>query len=220
MAREKRVIDPNVPYHVFCRGSNRGPIVWDDFDCRQFCTELDWVACQFEWEVLASCLMPNHHHLVLRTDTERFAQGFQQLNGNHSRRTNRRHGRSDHLFRNRPQMVQIDGPAHLVGAIAYVLRNPVEAGLVDHAAEWRWSSYRATAGLEPAPAWLRVGEVLELFSRDPAKARRLLTEQVHRGQPVVSDTKRAGHLPTTDELIEDGLTMLLQPEELLAATHA
>ena len=151
MAREKRVIDPNVPYHVFCRGSNRGPIVWDDFDCRQFCTELDWVACQFEWEVLASCLMPNHHHLVLRTDTERFAQGFQQLNGNHSRRTNRRHGRSDHLFRNRPQMVQIDGPAHLVGAIAYVLRNPVEAGLVDHAAEWRWSSYRATAGLEPAP---------------------------------------------------------------------
>ena len=51
--------------------------------------------------------------------------------------------------------------AHLVGAIAYVARNPVKAGIVEHAAEWPWSSYRATAGIEYAPAWLLADEVLE-----------------------------------------------------------
>src|SRR5688572_32039595 len=32
--------------------------------------------------------------------------------------------------------------------------NPVNQGFVDTPAEWRWSSYRATVGLEPVPEYL------------------------------------------------------------------
>ena len=36
----------------------------------------------------------------------------------------------------------------------YIALNPVKARLCRDAADWPWSTYRATAGLEDAPAWL------------------------------------------------------------------
>jgi len=132
--------------------------------------------------------MPNHHHLVVRSEQEAFSAGYQQLNGNHSRRTNKRHGRSDHLFRNRPRVVRCKTAVHLMAAAAYVVRNPVAAALVTHAGEWRWSSYRATVGIVAAPPWLQVDALLELFGSSPRVARVMFERLVHNGQFQVSDT--------------------------------
>jgi putative transposase len=184
-----RAIDRAEAYHVFCRGNNRGRIVWDRQDCVSFRNELHRVAAKFEWEVYAWCLMPNHHHVVLHATQEQFSAGFQQLNRRHARRTNRRHGRSDHLFRHRPRAVQIESVAHLAGAIAYVVRNPVEAGLVEHAAAWEWSSYCATVGVTLAPRWLLVDKVLALFGHDRAKAVAAFEQSVHSGHLPVSKTE-------------------------------
>ena len=79
--------------------------------------------------------------------------------------------------------------AHLVGATAYVVRNPVEAGLVERAAAWEWSSYRATTGMKPAPSWLLVEQVLALFGRDSASAITSFEQLVHSGHLPVSDTE-------------------------------
>src|SRR5436305_6223819 len=102
MGRDRRAIDPDSIYHAISRGNNRAPIVFDDGDRYMYVRELHRVAAKFSWKVFAWCLMTNHHHVVLRTSELAFSRGFQQLNGNHSRRTNRRYERSDHLFKNRP----------------------------------------------------------------------------------------------------------------------
>jgi putative transposase len=188
MGRAIRAIDPELAYHVFCRGSNKGQIVFDPFDCDAFADELDRIANRFHWEVFAWCLMPNHHHLVLRCEQSAFSAGFQQLNGNHSRNTNKRHGRCDHLFRNRPRTVCCESASHLIAAIAYVVRNPVAAGLVDHAGLWAWSSYRATMGLVKRPPWLQLETVLELFGSSHESARKRFDVLVHSGRFQVSDT--------------------------------
>ena len=44
--------------------------------------------------------------------------------------------------------------------------NPVRARLVDRPEDWPWSSYRATVGLEPTPAFLAVDSTLRLFGDD------------------------------------------------------
>jgi putative transposase len=85
--------------------------------------------------------------------------------------------------------VQIESVAHLVGAIAYVVRNPVAAGLVEHAAAWEWSSYRATVGITPAPRWLLVEETLALLGRDSRKATAAFEQSVHSGHLPVSNTE-------------------------------
>jgi hypothetical protein len=81
----------------------------------------------------------------------------------------------------------MESPAQLVGSIDYVLRNPVEADLCEYAHQWPYSSYRATLGLDPAPAWLAVDEALALSGPDMASARRAIESRVHRSPIPVSD---------------------------------
>jgi putative transposase len=188
MGRELRAIDPDYPYHAVSNGNNGGPLVLDRVDCRIFREELDRVATKYEWKVFSWCLMTTHHHIVLQTTQEGFSAGYQELNGNHSRRTNRRHGRRDHTFRHRPFAEEIVSEAHLVAAILYVARNPLAAGMVMDAAAWPHGSYRAIVGLEPAPAWLAVDDVLRLFGRDVAEARRTFANLVHARHLLVSNT--------------------------------
>ena len=109
------------------------------------------------------------------------------INGNYARRTNRRHGRVGHLFQNRFYCGKIASDAHLISAILYVVRNPVTAGLCEHAGLWPDSSYRATVGLERAPRWLVVDQVLSLFGSSRESARAAFDRLVQSGQLLVSD---------------------------------
>jgi putative transposase len=192
MGRALRIIDNDAIYHAGSRGSNRGPIAWDEQDFQSLLGEIGRVSVRHKWSVLAWCLIPHHYHLVLRTPKGGFSAGFKQINGNHSRRTNRRRGRDAHLFKNRPWAVELTTPAHLVGALAYVFRNPVEAGLCSRPEEWPWSSYRATLAIEPSPIWLAPDEVRPLFGVTLPEVRRNLEGLVLRGQLPVSDTIRSG----------------------------
>jgi REP element-mobilizing transposase RayT len=188
MGRDLRHIDPEYPYHVGSNGNNRGPLVLDRTDCLIYREELNRVATKYEWKVFSWCLMPTHTHVILQTTQEAFSAGFQELNGNHSRRTNARHDRRDHTFRHRPWADAIVSDAHLVAAVLYVARNPLAAGIVRNAAAWPYGSYRAIMGLEPAPRWLAVEDVLQLFGRDMAEARRTFATLVHAGLVLVSNT--------------------------------
>jgi putative transposase len=188
VGRPLRIVDTEAIYHVFARGNNKGQVAWDRQDGDTFLDELGAVATRYRWDVFAWCLMPNHHHVVLRAPHDGLSAGFRLLNGNYSRRTNRRHDRVDHLFKNRFGWRQLSSDSHLIGAIAYVVRNPVAAGLCSHAGEWRHSSYRATVGREPAPRWLVVDRVLRLFGSTPQEARAAFDVLVHQGRLVVSDT--------------------------------
>jgi putative transposase len=188
MGRALRIVDTNAIYHIIARGNNRGEIAWDGVDGDAFLHGLSRAASRYRWQVYAWCLMPNHHHVVLRAPHDGLSDGFRLLNGAYSRRTNERHERVDHLFRNRFRWVHLASDAHLIGAIAYVVRNPLAAGLCLHAGEWRHSSYRATIGREQAPRWLDVDRVLRLFGSSRDEARLAFDVLVHRGHLLVSDT--------------------------------
>jgi len=119
------ILDPDGIYHVTSRGNNRGLITFDRTDCAGLREELGAAATKYRWEVFAWCLMPNHHHVVLRAPEGAISSGYQEINGIHARRTNRRHGRVGHLFQNRFYCGEIASDAHLISAILYVVRNPV-----------------------------------------------------------------------------------------------
>lgn len=188
MGRSLRCIEPQSLYHAGSRGSNRNPIVWDHADYESLIGELGRAAVRQRWSVLAWCVMPNHHHVVLQTPHGGFSAGFRQINGNHSRRTNRRYGRTAHLFENRPWERELRHVGRLVGALTYVYRNPVEAGLCERAEDWPYSSYRQTLGLDPGEPWADLSRARSLFGRDVEEIRDCLNALVHRGHAPVSDT--------------------------------
>jgi len=188
MGIERRTIDHDHAYHVITRGSNRGPLAWDAYDFESLSGELDKAATRHRWNVLSWCFLHNHYHVIVRTPDGGFSDGFHVMNGTHARRTNRRHGRTDHLFRNRPRAYELGSEAYLVTALLYVARNPVAAGVCDDPAQWPFASYRALVGAAKAKPWLVAEEVLRLFGSDMDQAR------IEFGRLV-----RSGHLPSSDD---------------------
>jgi putative transposase len=115
--------------------------------------------------------MSNHFHLLVETPVPNLARGMRELNGVYAQRFNRRHRRSGHLFGGRYSAVIVKRESHLLELSRYVVLNPERVAVPsDRYDRYRWSSYRATAGLAPAPAFLACGRVLELFSDDRVEA--------------------------------------------------
>jgi hypothetical protein len=98
--------------------------------------------------------MGNHFHLVVQLPHLGLSEGMQLLNSGYAVRTNSRYKRTGHLVRNRFYSQQVETEAHLLKLCRYVVLNPVRAGLCLWPADWPWSSYRATVGLEPAHPFL------------------------------------------------------------------
>jgi REP element-mobilizing transposase RayT len=175
-------------YHLGSRGNFKQDIVVDDFDRAMWTTLLGAVSRKSDWLVLAFCLMTNHFHLVVQAGRSDVSEAMQLLNGEYSRRANRRFSRSGHLFENRFHSEPIESDAHLLQACRYVDRNPCNAGLCGDPADWPWSSYGATVGLVHVPPFLAAGELLELFGREPERARRAYRDFVLSRHVRVSDT--------------------------------
>jgi hypothetical protein len=108
--------------------------------------------------------MSNHYHLVVETSDGEVSSMMRSLNGRYANRFNHRYERDAHLFRNRFGAVHQETEAQLLWTLRYVSMNPVTSGLCSDPAEWRWSSYRPTVGLEPAPVYLNVTRVLSFFA--------------------------------------------------------
>ena len=171
MARAPRDFVPGAVYHVFARGSNRQRIFIYDSDHVDFLHCLERVVARANLRCLAYCLMPNHYHLILETRDGELSRAMKALNGRYALRFNRRYGRDAHLFKNRFGAVHQTSDAQLLWALRYAVRNPVDRGLCRTPGEWQWSSYRASAGLAPAPRFLEVAGLLAYFGGTSDRAR-------------------------------------------------
>ena len=77
------------------------------------------------------------------------------------------------MFGDRYKLILVEEEEYLFQLIRDVHNNPVRAGVVSNPEDSVWSSHREYLGLETAPAWLKAGDVLSMFSEDPAEAREL-----------------------------------------------
>jgi REP element-mobilizing transposase RayT len=176
-------------YHLGSRGTNKEAIFFDDRSRGVFLRQLERAAARQEWIVLAYCLMTNHYHLVLKVPLGGLSKGMQQLNSGFSLYTNRRFGRTMHLFRQRFFSEYVESEEHLLEASRYTVLNPCRAGICVSPAEWPWSSYRSCAGLDFPPPFLAVDELLRIFGRDRRRAVRAYRAFVREGLGLVSDTE-------------------------------
>ncbi len=117
------------------------------------------------WICLAYCLMANHYHVIVQLTEPNLSVGMHRLNWLYALRFNERHGHVGHLFESRFHSRTIETTEHLTSALAYVVLNPVRAGLCADPADWSWSSFRPTAGLERCPRFLAAARVRALYGR-------------------------------------------------------
>jgi putative transposase len=128
--------------------------------------------------------MSNHYHLLVRTPQPNLARGMRDLNGIYAQAFNRRYSRVGHLFQGRYRAVLVESDEHLLTALAYVVRNPVRAGMCASPREWRWSSQAAALGERPR-GLLALEELLSCLAPTRVRARAIylgLTEDDARDE--------------------------------------
>jgi putative transposase len=169
MSRPLRLDHAGAIWHVTARGNEQKEIFRDDADRQRWLDLLGRVAEAYGWRVHGYVQMGNHYHLVIETMEATLSRGMRQLNGVYAQWFNRRYKRVGHLFQGRFHGLLVDRESYLLELLRYVVLNPVRAGMVAQAADWAWSSHRATAGLAPAPPWLDTAWVNGHFGGSPKR---------------------------------------------------
>jgi putative transposase len=171
MPRQPRAFVEGV-YHLASHGSDIRHLFLTPDDRTTFLDRLALVAERFSLRLVAYALLGNHYHLVLATPGGRVSSALQQLHSWYSRKHNRGHGRSAHLFRAHFFARELTSDADLLVACRYVAHNPVAAGLCSDPFSWPWSSTAASAGLaepaiplDPGPLKAALGDSIDWHRR-------------------------------------------------------
>jgi putative transposase len=138
MPRVARNVLPDGIFHITGRGVAKAAIFRDGIDYAEFERTLFNVRDTFAWKLHIYCLLPNHYHLIVETTCHDLSTGMQRLNGRYAQRFNRRYDRTGHVFQNRFSSYVIESEEHFENTVAYVLANPVEAGLCERPEDWPW----------------------------------------------------------------------------------
>jgi REP element-mobilizing transposase RayT len=210
MARPLRVEFPGALYHITSRGNAGQAIFLADQDRLSFLEILAQLVKRYRFRCYAYCLMDNHYHLLLETPQGNLSRGMRQLNGVYTQAFNRRHRRSGHLFQGRYKAILVEKESYLLELARYIVLNPVRAGLVKHLGRWKWSSYRATAGLEEPPSFLEAGWILAQFAPEPERARRAYRRFVAQGKGVEVWSELKGGVLLGGEAFVERLAPLLR----------
>jgi putative transposase len=148
MARLPRVVVVDVPHHVTQRGNARQVILANDADRLTYLELLRHFAEIGHLSLLGYCLMSNHVHLIaVPRSPQALAQTLKHTHGRYASYWNARHSSTGHVWQGRFYSCPLDDH-HLWAALRYTELNPVRAGLVVAAQQWKWSSAAAHCGAD------------------------------------------------------------------------
>src|SRR4030043_1720511 len=211
MARVARVVVPGYPHHITQRGNRRQQTFFCDEDYQAY------IALMSEWcnrlgvAIWFYCLMPNHVHLIAVPESQDgLRRAIGEAHRRYTRRINFREGWRGHLWQGRFASFVMDEP-YLLAAARYVELNPVRAGLVHGAADWRWSSARSHLSgrdarlVQAAPMLALLADWQTLLnSAIPEEDLRDLRAHVRTGCPLGN--------PTFVERLERMVGRILRPQ--------
>ena len=210
MPRGPRLDAPGLVHHVWTRALDGRDLFLDLDDRRDVVARLSEILPDGEARCFGWTLMSNHVHLVLKTGRQRLGTVMQRVFTGYAMRFNGRSRRRGHLLEGRFESRLIRDETDLLVVIRYVLRNPIEAGLVrsfEALEHYPWGGLGALLGRRPALPFESVPETLALFGPDEASARSRLRVWLERPEP-----SPPGATSRLDEVIRRVCIELALPE--------
>ena len=166
MGRGRRLCFPGAFFHCINRGNRREQIFCEEEDYGQMLKSLGDVCNRYEARIHGFCLIPNHFHVLLQQQELSVSSAMRSLGTRYARYFNQKYHKTGHVFQGRFRGILCDQRAYLLALIRYLHLNPVRAGLVEQAQDWKWSSLPAYLGLIENE-WLYQKDVLALFGSRP-----------------------------------------------------
>jgi putative transposase len=182
MARPLRIEFSGALYHITSRGNTQSDIYLNDDDRGCFLTLLYKTCERYNWYCHTYCLMDNHYHLLIETNSPTLSKGMKFLNGTYTQFFNRAHSQVGHVFQGRFKAILVEKESYLMELSRYIVLNPVRANMVRSAKDWCWSSYRALAGISHAHPCLLTDWILAGFGKQRKRAQQQYRDFVKRGR--------------------------------------
>ncbi len=170
MPRPTRIKYKGAKYHVFNRGNNKCEIFKSEGDykfflklCNKYCQPLNYF-------VHCYCLMPNHFHFFIETPEANLSEIMQQISSQYTMFFNKKYNRCGHLFQGRYKNKEVKDLSYALELSRYIHLNPVYAGIVNKASEFKWSSYKAYKEVKPTEKFNKVDWLSNIFNGNNLKS--------------------------------------------------
>ncbi|HEX5361891.1 MAG TPA: transposase [Fluviicoccus sp.] len=171
MPRRPRLVLPGTPLHIIQRGHNRNICFPSQDDHAIYLSWLSEYAKTSGCQVHSYVLMTNHVHLLLTPAAENSAADLMQsLGQRYTQHINRTYARTGTLWEGRFKSGLVQDRHYLLKCMRYIELNPVRADMVQHPAEYRWSSYRSNAQGDADDVLTPHAEYLQLSGDDATRA--------------------------------------------------
>ena len=141
MPRTARKISSSGIYHVMVRGIDKRVIFDETSDFLRFLYYINKANQCNQFEIYAYCLMPNHAHLLLRSENGIIGNFMSRISVGYVQYFNYKYGRTGHLFQNRFKSEVVEDDSYFLTVFRYIHNNPVKAGFVKNFRDYPWTSY-------------------------------------------------------------------------------
>ena len=142
MAKRTVVFKAGRYFHIYNRGAGKAKIFFEEDNYIYFLKKMKEYSAEYEFSIIAYCLMPNHFHLLVRQDSEQplnKALGF--MFNAYTKAINKRYSRSGTLFEGSFRSIEVEDKKYLLELCRYIHRNPIDDGLVKNIEDWKYSNY-------------------------------------------------------------------------------
>jgi len=188
MPPRPRDVAPGI-HHVWVHATGPERYFVNDYDRMGWIRLLVRVLDVYGWTCLAFCQMSTHVHLLLSVPDTSLPLGMKQLNMAYSRDFNSQHERLGQFVRRRYGSRRVADGRDLLGTYAYVVLNPVTAGLVPRPEDWRWSSHATALGISSDFPFVDASVVIAESGGSSNELRRLVER---RGLELLSHPATSG----------------------------
>jgi len=141
--RHRLFFETGLVFHVLNRGAKRAVLFHEDDDYDSFVGLLRAAVSRFKVAVYAYCLMPNHWHVVIAPgsghELSRFMHWLTVMHASHWHVKRDSVGQGA-VYQGRFKAIPVGTDHHFLRLVRYVERNAMQAGIVNRAEDWRWSS--------------------------------------------------------------------------------
>ncbi|MDQ2087486.1 transposase [Herbivorax sp. ANBcel31] len=141
MPRHERVRSNSGYYHIMIRGNERRVIFCNDDDRIRFMKIIRDKKQDDRFCLQAFCLMGNHVHLMMREGKEDISKVMKRITVSYVHYFNNKYKRAGHLFQGRFKSEVVEEDNYVLALARYIHNNPVKAGIVKRASDYKWSSY-------------------------------------------------------------------------------
>jgi len=182
VARSLRLEFEGAIYHLSARGNRREAVFLDDQDWGQFLDLLVKSLARYRVQLHAWVLLPNHFHLLARTERANLSRWMHWLMVSYAVGFNRRHRKVGHLFQGRYQALLVEQGEYVLELSRYLHLNPVRGRVLgvgspaerrERLRSYRWSSYRGYAGVGRQWPWVQEDLVWGEFGGGRGRQRRV-----------------------------------------------